>query len=222
MAVVTASSAAGALDDAAIPVRVACAVDRDLALATAAAIDEASIPVVEVSYGGNDPAEAVMPLDWGAAIPLWHILAHAPSVRTVIVSPARDLDPQAHVRAGAAIAAAARSCGRRIAVVASADQGHGHTAEGRYGFRAESAVFDQRVAAMVREGRLDDLMSIREAEVDEAIADSWWQMLMLLGALREDVPSYDCELLAYEAPTYYGMLTAVVTPRARPRASMPV
>jgi aromatic ring-opening dioxygenase LigB subunit len=67
---------------------------------------------------------------------------------------------------------------------------------------------------MVRRGALDELVDIPREEVSAALADSWWQMLMLVGAMRESGAPYQCQLLAYEAPTYYGMLTAVLTPRA--------
>jgi aromatic ring-opening dioxygenase LigB subunit len=38
-----------------------------------------------------------------------------------------------------------------------------------------------------------------------AKADSFWQLLMLHGALGD---AFSAELLSYEAPTYFGMLTA--------------
>ena len=50
------------------------------------------------------------------------------------------------------------------------------------------------------------------ADVRAAMADSWWQMLVLYGALEEDGGTFRSDLLAYEAPTYYGMLTAVFEP----------
>jgi hypothetical protein len=46
-------------------------------------------------------------------------------------------------------------------------------------------------------------------EVSAAVADSWWQMVMLHGALEEDGSKYQAHLLSYEAPTYCGLLTAV-------------
>ena len=49
------------------------------------------------------------------------------------------------------------------------------------------------------------LMVTRSALVDAAKADSLWQLLVLQGA----VPG-PAELLAYAAPTYYGMAVAVV------------
>ena len=41
--------------------------DRD----TAAALLASDLPILGVSFGGNDPATATAPLDWGALIPLW-------------------------------------------------------------------------------------------------------------------------------------------------------
>jgi aromatic ring-opening dioxygenase LigB subunit len=213
IAVVTAGSATGRLDDAPCPLALTVPLDVPLAHSVSAAIAGAGVPVVEVSYGGNSAGEAVMPLDWGSLIPLWHVRRQAPDTPAVILSPARELDAQAHVEAGAAITRAAANLSRRIAFIASADQGHGHDAAGRYGFHPESAVFDRRVADIVRRGTLDDLVDIPRDDVTAALADSWWQMLMLVGAMRENGMQYSCELLAYEAPTYYGMLTAVVTPR---------
>ncbi len=211
LAVVTAGSASGRLD-APVPLDLEVALDVEMARAVSATIAATGIPVVEVSYGGNTAAEAVMPLDWGALVPLWHLRRHAPDVAAVLVSPARELDGATHVEAGAAIARAAAGLSRQVAFIASADQGHGHDAKGPYGFHPESAAFDERVVDIVRRGRLDELVDISPADVSAALADSWWQMLMLVGALRENGMSYGCELLAYEAPTYYGMLTAVVTP----------
>jgi aromatic ring-opening dioxygenase LigB subunit len=217
MAVLTSSQVAGRLDEAANPVELTAPVDRDLALAVLDSMNGADVPTVAISFGGNDPAEAVSPLDWGALVPLWHISRHRPEVPVVVVVPARDLDAASHVRAGAAIVRGARQAGRRIAIIASADQGHGHSAEGRYGFHAESAEFDARVAEAVQRGALEELVAYDPADVRAAMADSWWQMLMLHGALEEDGGDFRADLLAYEAPTYYGMLTAVFDPPAAER-----
>lgn len=212
-AVVTAGSATGRLDDSPRPVGLSVTVDTELAAAVSTAAGERGLPSVRVSYGGNTAAEAVMPLDWGSLIPLWHILRHAPGLPVVLVSPARELSAAAHVEFGEAVADAGRVLSRRVAFVASADQGHGHSAVGRYGYRAESAVFDRRITDIVRRGALDELTEIAPAEVGDALADSWWQMLMLVGALGHGSGNQS-EVLAYEAPTYYGMLTALVTPAA--------
>jgi len=215
MAVLTSSELAGRLDEAANPLDLTCRVDRPLALAIHRAMNDAVVSTVAVSYGGNDPAEAVSPMDWGVFVPLWHIAQILPEVPVVVVAPAREFDAATHVLAGAAITRAAREAGKRIAFIASADQGHGHQAEGPYGLHAESAAFDALVCDIVKRGALHELVDITPDQARAAYVDSWWQMLMLHGALREDGAAFDAEFLAYEAPTYYGMLTAVFEPRLR-------
>jgi aromatic ring-opening dioxygenase LigB subunit len=214
MAVLTSSEVAGELEDAATRVALECQVDREFALAVSDGMNAADVPTVEVSFGGNDPGEAVAPLDWGSLVPLWHVARHVPDLPVVVVAPCRELDADAHVRAGAAIVRTARSVGKRIAFVASADQGHGHSADGPYGFHPESAAFDARVVEIVRRGELRELIDLGEERAVAALVDSWWQMLMLLGALEEDGADFHSERLAYEAPTYFGMLTAVFAPSA--------
>jgi aromatic ring-opening dioxygenase LigB subunit len=209
MAVLTSSGLAGRLDESPNPIELSAQVDRELSLAVLAAMNNAGIPTVGVSYGGNDPSEAVSPMDWAVLIPLWHVARVLPDTPIVVVAPARDLDPEAHVTAGAAIVQVAREAGKRIAFVASADQGHGHSEDGSYGFHPESAMFDARVCDIVKRNALNELLGITTEEARGALVDSWWQMLMLHGALQQDGGLFGAELLAYEAPTYYGMLTAV-------------
>jgi aromatic ring-opening dioxygenase LigB subunit len=213
MAVVEAARMAGGLAQWGAPqITLEAVVDRPLAETVKNSIRAAGIPVVGVSYGGNNPAEAVMPMDWAVLIPLWFMGGRAqPPIPVVVVSPARDLAPEAHVRAGRAIAEAAVAAGRRVALVASADHGHGHLESGPYGFRPESKIYDERVVELVQGGRLDDLLKIPPAEVEAAAADSWWQMLMLSGAIHA---GWRHEFLSYEAPTYFGMLCAAYSPPA--------
>ena len=191
--VVTAAKVAGSLAQWEHPeITMERDVDRGLADALLAELD----PAVGVSYGGNDPAEAVMPLDWGALIPL----AFLPELPVAIVSPARDLGLEAHVRAGEAIA---RAPGR-IALLASADHGHAHDPEGPYGYDPASAEYDERVVELVRKNRLEQLLELEDL-AGRGKADSLWQMLVLHGALGD---GWRAELLSYEAPTYFGMLVA--------------
>ena len=91
----------------------------------------------------------------------------------------------------------------RLALVASADHGHAHDPGGPYGFDAAAAAYDARFQELLGETPLD-FTPLAEL-VDAAKADSLWQLLVLQGA----VPG-PAELLAYAAPTYYGMAVAVV------------
>ena len=187
-----------------------CPVDLELAVASLVALTGSGIPAVGVSYGGNNPQEATMPMDWGALIPLWFMCGRSePPPAVVLVSPARDLPPETHVAAGRVLAAVARAAGRRVALIASADHGHAHDPEGPYGYDGASAVYDELVVELVRENRLDGLLELEPSFVETAQADSFWQMLVLHGATDR---AYEAELLSYEAPTYFGMMCASFTP----------
>jgi aromatic ring-opening dioxygenase LigB subunit len=204
-AVVTAGKLVGGLDE---PVaELASTVDRDLTEGLLASLRGAGLPAVGVSFGSNDPALAEMPMDWGTLIPLWFLGGRVDAALPVVVlSPARDLPLDNHVRAGRALAVACD--GKKVAVVASADHGHTHDAEGPFGFDPASAEYDARVVEVVSRNRLGDAVSL-EPIVEAAKADSLWQLLVLHGALGD---GFRAELLAYEAPTYFGMLCAAFEP----------
>ena len=201
-AVVDAATVAGSLADWGEPERtLERPVDRDLA---AALVAKADVPIVSVSYGGNDASAATAPMDWGTQIPL----SFLPDVPVVVVSPARDRSLAEHVALGRAIADAAADT--RVALVASADHGHAHDPDGPYGYDPAAAAYDERVVELVRENRLGELDGLAEL-VEAAKADSLWQLAVLHGALGA---GFDVELLAYEAPTYFGMLCAAYAPAA--------
>ncbi len=220
LGVVVAGRTAGALDEAPA-VSLDLPVDRELAAAMLRELSAVGVPAVGVSYGGNDPAEAVMPLDWGSLIPLWYLGGRRdPPLPVVLVAPARDLSTDAHVRAGAAIAGAIVATGRRAALVASADQAHAHRADGPYGFDPAARVLDELVVALLRDHRLGALRDLDPALIAAAKPDSWWQMLLLSGAIGD---GWRPEVLSYEVPTYYGMLCAAFEgpPQGRRRDQLP-
>jgi aromatic ring-opening dioxygenase LigB subunit len=219
MAVVTAAWLDGQLEDSANPVRLRCPVDRQLAETILQSLESRGVPAVGVSFGGNDPTESVMPMDWGLLVPLWFMGGrHDPPLPVVAVSPARDLTCEAHLEAGRAIYDAIAASNRRVAIVASADHGHAHSAEGPYGFDPAAAAFDKRVIEILEAGELAPVSTIPGGLVDSARADSWWQMVMLEGALGK---GWRARLLSYEAPTYFGMLCADFEPVAGGGAALP-
>ena len=168
--------------------------DRD----AAQALLGADVPTLGVSFGGNDAAGAEMPLDWGTEVPLAFMHAR----RVVVVAPARDLPLDEHIRLGEAIA---RLPGR-VALIASADNGHAHDADGPYGFDPAAARYDEMLLEILRSGRLDFRPLAEHVEAGKA--DSLWQLVVLQGALGEGARA---DLLAYAAPTYYGMAVAEVS-----------
>jgi len=168
--------------------------DRD----SAEALLAAELPILGVSYGGNVPEQSEMPLDWGTEVPLDFMRAK----RVVVVSPARDLPLEDHIRLGEAVA---RLLGR-VALIASADHGHTHAADGPYGFHPAAGMYDERLLEILASERLDFLPLAEYAE--EGKADSLWQLLVLQGALGE---AARVDMLAYARRSYFGMLVAEVS-----------
>jgi aromatic ring-opening dioxygenase LigB subunit len=138
-----------------------------------------------------------MPIDWGTEIPLQFLSAP----RIVLVCPARDRALEEHIRLGEAIAALPG----RHALIASADHAHAHRADGPYGLDPAAAVYDARLVDILRSGPLDFLPLAEHVEA--AKADSLWQLLILQGAMGDGARA---DLLAYAAPSYYGMAVAEV------------
>jgi aromatic ring-opening dioxygenase LigB subunit len=169
--------------------------------ALAASLLEAPLPILGVSYGGNDTATAEFPLDWGTEVPLEFVRPP----RVVVVAPARDLPLEQHLQLGQVLASDKLLQGRRVALVASADNGHAHDPDGPYGFDPAAAAYDAQLQEILASGRLD-FLPLAEL-VEPAKADSLWQLLVLQGAVGE---SARADVLAYAAPTYYGMLVAEV------------
>jgi aromatic ring-opening dioxygenase LigB subunit len=172
--------------------------DPELADACVAALQAAGLPALGMTFGTTAAGGSTMPIDWGAGIPLTFLRLPA-----VIVTPCRALSNDEHVRAGRALAAAVGE--RPVAFIASADHGHGHTHDGPYGYSEHSQPYDDDVQDVVRRNALGELAGWDPHRAKDALADSLWQMLMLHGALGD---AFHAELLSYEAPTYFGMLTA--------------
>jgi aromatic ring-opening dioxygenase LigB subunit len=207
--VLVAGRVAGALPGTLPPLELDVPSDGDLAWTVLGSLGLKDLPAVGVSFGSNDPATAVAPMDWGVLIPLWFMGGRQdPPVPLVVVTPARDLPADSHVQAGAAIAAAAEHSGRRVALIASADHGHAHRKDGPYGYDPAALEYDTLIREIVESDELHRLCDIAPELVEDAKADSWWQLLVLYGATR----GWRGRFISYEAPTYFGMLTAAYEP----------
>ena len=181
--------------------------DRELAQGCLGALRAAGIAAAGVHYGANDAAAAVMPMDWAVLVPLWFMGGRSEHPGPVVVmAPARDMSFETHVRAGEALRRAFEASGKRVALIASCDHAHAHREDGPYGFHPAARMFDERVRDIVGGNELERLLDIAPELMSDAKPDSYWQMLMLHGALRAE--RWRGELLSYEAPTYFGMLCA--------------
>jgi aromatic ring-opening dioxygenase LigB subunit len=209
--VVTTEFAQGVLEENRKRVRLRCKCDRQLSRNILKNAKKANLPVVGANYGSNDGPASCLPMDWGILIPMWFITeSNNLHPEIVIVTPSREIPLEDLVTFGEVIAETVKSSGKRVAFVASADQGHAHKADGPYGFHAASAEFDAMVKRAVVENNLDMLLTLPQGFVEDAKPDSLWQLAILQGVLRR-IPMRG-QLLSYQVPTYFGLLCAAYLP----------
>ena len=181
--------------------------DSSLANAIADRAEEMGVPVVCYIYGASGGPECFIPLDWGAVVPLYFMGHHfSPKPKIVHLSPMRLLPLATHYEFGRAIGRVLRESPKRIAFIASADQGHAHDPNGPYGFDPAAARYDDWMQAVIRSGNLDALLSTDSDLVENGKPDSLWPTLILAGVLKE-IPMTS-RLLSYEVNVYFGILCA--------------
>jgi len=172
--------------------------------------EKEDLPVVGANYGALEGSASDLPMDWGSLIPLWFFIGRGKSRKMVlIVTPSRGIPLRQNLEFGKVIARVAESMNRRIAFVASADQAHTHAKDGPYGYSMAAAEYDKRVTDSIKGDRLSSIMKMAPKLVEAAKPDSLWQMAMLVGVL--DVVPMRGKLLAYDVPSYFGMLCAGYT-----------
>ena len=183
--------------------KVSVQTDLDLAAAWAYKAAEKNVPVSPLA--GQKEGDA-LPLDWGVTIPLALMTPPPDTLPTVVCCPARDLPRQSLVDWGEALAEASDEIGKRVALIVSADQGHGHAADGPYGYTPVSAQYDADMQAAIEAGDLPRLLTWPEDYAEIALADSYWQTLSLIG-VQKRVPLH-AKFLSYEVDHYFGLLCA--------------
>lgn len=181
--------------------------DPALSHAIADKATERNVPVVRYIYGASGGPACFIPLDWGAVVPLY-FLGHrfASKPKLVHLSPMRTLPNVTHYDFGRAVGSVIKESELRISVIASADQGHAHDANGPYGYDPASAQFDTWMQGVVRTGNLDALLEADPQLVENGKPDSLWPSLILAGLLKEN--PMRARLLSYEVNVYFGILCA--------------
>lgn len=205
--VVTTEFTEGSIQENNKSVELRCSCDRELAKSILEEARKSKLPVVGVNYGTSEGPASCMPMDWGTLIPLWFLVGRDnDEFKVVIVIPSREIPLKDLVSFGEVISEVTAASEKRVAFVASADQGHAHRADGPYGYNPASAEFDQLVKEAVQRNDLRSLLNLSSEFVENAKPDSLWQLAMLQGVLEHS--QLVGRLLSCQVPTYYGMLCA--------------
>ena len=187
------------------------ATDRELAGLVLEALHDAGVPTVGVSYGGNRDRRGGDADGLGHADP-----ALAPRRACDTSAARRRRQPGARSLARSARRRGPRDRGRRRPLrpprrrsSRAPTTGTATTRTGRTATTLRPPSTTARSRRSSERTASAELLALEPAFVERAAADSWWQLLMLHGALGD---GWQAELLSYEAPTYYGMLCAAFTP----------
>lgn len=181
--------------------------DKTMALNILSRIEAEGIACVGCNYGALEGPESNIEMDWGTLIPLWFCGAQdSVKPEIMVIGPTREIPLQQLVTMGKIIAETAEESGKRVALIASADQAHTHALEGPYGYDSSAKIFDDTICDIVKRDALAELLNIDMELVEKAKPDSLWQMSILSGALQ--VKNLKGNFITYQVPTYFGMLAA--------------
>lgn len=193
--------------------------DRDLATSILHAAQRRGLSVVGANFGALEGELSCIDMDWGTFVPLWFMRCLQDSVKLVVINPTRDTTLAELNTLGEIIAQSIKTTppdshgesqrGLRVGVIASADQGHAHNADGPYGFNSASAQYDSYINTCLEQNRLADIAKVDMSLVEAGVPDSLWQLVILNGIIAET--SLRSTLISYEAPTYFGMTVASFT-----------
>ncbi|MCD6523654.1 MAG: extradiol dioxygenase [Thermococcus sp.] len=177
--------------------------DRELAEEIYRTEKDARMPVVDLNFASLRGEYSRWPLSWGELIPL-QFLEKKP---LVLITPSRGVSRETLIRFGEVLGEVLEKDAKKIALIISADHGHGHDENGPYGKVKESEIYDRLIMELINENRLEELPEVPEDLVKKALVDSYWQMLIMLGAMRK--AEFKLKVSAYACPTYFGMAGAL-------------
>ncbi len=147
------------------------------------------------------------PLDHGALVPLWFLAQAAWAGPTVLIS-LNYQDEGGLTRLGEAIAAAANTRHRRVAIIASGDMSHRLTANAPCGFHPQAHQFDESFIQLLRTGDYRGLQTIdpelRELAAEDAVDST------VVAAAAVDWKTTGHEVLSYEGPFGVGYGVAIL------------
>ena len=147
------------------------------------------------------------PLDHGAMVPLWFLIEAGWSGPTVILS-LNDPEADGLIALGEAIATAAATVPRRIALVASGDMSHRLTPGAPCGFHPQAHRFDETFIQLIRAGEYRQIEAIAPKLRERAAEDAVDSTLIAAAAVNWQTTGH--EVLNYEGPFGVGYGVAIL------------
>ncbi len=153
-----------------------------------------------VTYSGD---ESVFPIDFGTAIPL-HFFSRR---EIVVVGQSRKVRNEDQISFGSMLAKAIMNYERKVSVIFSADQAHTHSREGPYGYSPRADQYEQILRRCLEENNFSAMENIDPEIVEEGKPDSYWNILVMDGLLKQSGKSM--RFIYGYVEKYFGMMLAV-------------
>lgn len=147
-------------------------------------------------------------LDYGSAVPLYLLSKKIPTLKTVIISPAKELTASSYFSFGKKLQEIIATNDKNIALIASGDLSHRLKKKSPGGYSPKGAKFDNKIIENISIGpaALDNIINLDQKFVTAAGECGWRPLLILLGALSEH--DWQAEILAYQTDFGIGYLSA--------------
>ncbi len=158
--------------------------------------------MVTVNFAMPSGPLSVFPEDFATIIPLTFFGKQKVS----IISQPRISDTEKLMRLGRNIWNTVDSMDIKISVIFSANQAHTHSKSGPYGFSDYAKLYEDKLRGYFERGSLQGLENMEQGMVVEAKPDSYWNMVILNGFLKNS--GMQVTLDYHYIEHYFGMMLA--------------
>ena len=165
-------------------------------------VSEFGKDLVEVNFATSAGPLSTFPEDFGTIIPLTFFKQK----RVAIIGQPRTTDRMKLMQLGESIWYAIDNMDTKVSVIFSADQAHTHNASGPYGFSDYARTYEDRIVKFFKSGSLDGVEDLQDDMISEAKPDSYWNMVILRGFLKNS--GMKMVLDYHYIENYFGMLLA--------------
>lgn len=143
-------------------------------------------------------------IDYGSAVPLYHLLGSLRETRVCIIGTASELNLAQHFSVGQQLRKPLDTTNERVAVIASADLSHDKKGEPS----ANGATFDHQVIKLLEKNKTKEFLALSTAECLAVNECGLRPISLLLGIMADK--NYVFKTLSYDRGLNIGYLTATI------------
>ncbi len=143
-------------------------------------------------------------IDYGSAVPLFHLLSTMREVKVCIVGTAADQNLALHYSVGQQLRKPLDTTNERIAIIASADLSHDKRDESS----VNGSTFDHQVIKLLEKNKIKELLALSDKQTQAVNECGLRPICLLLGIMAEK--NYQLKTLSYDRGLNIGYLTAAI------------